>query len=193
MFVESAKTYCATTNDHISHFKNVYRDRLHGTRVMHDDGNEFKIKGESILGDGADREFVFTPATHGEESVLDNNWFAVAKNWWRAEREKYCGKDIDKQSVYLLYCIDYYKSGQISRLYDRNFLLDQEKLTLARVDDFLKQTTRMTFENQIRSVWSDMLQLTKCGARRTMRRPHPTCWRPWRAAWTALIGNKKIF
>jgi hypothetical protein len=56
----------------------------------------------------------------------------------------------DKQSVYLLYCIDFYKSDQISRLYMRNFLLDQKKLSLAHVDDLLKQTTRMTFQNQER-------------------------------------------
>lgn len=144
------KTYCATTNAHLSHFKAIYRQRIHGTCVMHDAGNEFKIDGESILGDGAMEEFVFTPATHGEESVLDNNWFAIAKHWWRAEREKFCGLDFDKQSVYLLYCIDYYKSEQISRLYERNFLLDQENLSLATVEALLRKTTRMTFENQDR-------------------------------------------
>ena len=150
VFAKSTKKYCATTQKHIGHFKALYCNRLAGTHVMHDDGNEFKIDGESILGDGASMEFVFTPATHGEESVLDNNWFAIAKNWWRAEREKFCGKDFDKQSVYLLYCIDFYKSDQISRLYMRNFLLDQKKLSLAHVDDLLKQTTRMTFQNQER-------------------------------------------
>lgn len=150
VYAKSDKTYFATTNAHISHFKALYRQRLRGTSVMHDAGNEFKIDGESILGDGATREFVFTPATHGEESVLDNNWFAIAKNWWRAEREKFCGLDFDKQSVYLLYCIDYYKSEQITRLYRRNFLLDQKKPSLVQVDNLLKQTTRMTFENQDR-------------------------------------------
>ena len=115
---------------------------------MHDAGNEFKIDGEFILGDGAEREFVFTPATHGEASVLDNNWFAIAKNWWRTEREKFCGDDVDKQSVYLLYCIDYYKSKQIQDLYNRNFLLGGVQPTLVAVDKLLNKSTRLTFENQ---------------------------------------------
>jgi transposase len=150
IFVKSDKQYCASSKDQVAHFKRVYRDRIYNTRVMHDAGNEFKFDGESILGDGADREFVFTPATHGEESVLDNHWFAIAKQWWRTERQKYCGDDVDKQSVYLLYCIDYYKSDQIQNLYNRNFLLDGQGKSLRRVEDMLSKNTRLTFKNQNR-------------------------------------------
>lgn len=82
VYEQSAKTYCATTYVHVSHFKVIYHQRIHGTCLMHDAGNEFKIDAEFILGDGA---MDFTPATHGEESVLDNNWFAIAKSWGHAE------------------------------------------------------------------------------------------------------------
>lgn len=148
VYKKSEKVYCATKSTHIAHFKRLYSRRLRGTHVMHDAGNEFKIDGEFILGDGAEREFVFTPATHGEASVLDNNWFAIAKNWWRTEREKFCGDDVDKQSVYLLYCIDYYKSKQIQDLYNRNFLLGGVQPTLVAVDKLLNKSTTLTFENQ---------------------------------------------
>lgn len=148
VYEDSAKKYCATTNEHVAHFKRIYSDRIKGTRVMYDAGNEFKFQRESILLDGADQEFVFTPATHGEESVLDNNWFAIAKKWWREEREKFCGDDVDKQSVYLVYCIDYYKSEQIQNLYTRNYLLGLRRPTLPAVEDFLGGRTRMTYENQ---------------------------------------------
>ena len=97
----------------MSHFLNVYRRLLKDSRVLHDAVNSFKIDGEYMLADGAQMHYVFPPAPHGEMSVLDNNLFAIAKRWWRTEREKYCGPDFSKQALYLLYCIAYIKLKQV--------------------------------------------------------------------------------
>ena len=150
VFQQSAKQYCAEASWQVSHFLNVYRRLLKDSRVLHDAGNSFKIDGEYILADGAQMHYVFPPAPHGEMSVLDNNLFAIAKRWWRTEREKYCGPDFSKQALYLLYCIDFIKPEQVKAAWTKNFLLDLEKPTLQALDDRLRESNRLTFPNQQR-------------------------------------------
>ena len=93
IYRKSSSQYWAESSDQVGHFMNVHRAQLRGTRVLHDAGNSFKKAGEYILADGASAHYVFPPAPHGELSVLDNNLFAIAKNWWRKERERVCGQD----------------------------------------------------------------------------------------------------
>jgi hypothetical protein len=66
-----------------------------------------------------------------------NNLFAIAKRWWRTEREKYCGPDFSKQALYLLYYIAYIKLKQVktvSRVAEATPLLTQNS------DSFISST-----------------------------------------------------
>jgi hypothetical protein len=98
------KKYNYESSAMIAHFKNVYHKELARTRVIHDGGNSFKIDGEFILADGADRLEVLPSVTHGELSPLDNKINAIAKNQWRTECS---GDDFSKQDLYLLWCFDW--------------------------------------------------------------------------------------
>ena len=68
IYTAGGKKYNYESSAMIAHFKNVYRKELAGTRVIHDGGNSFKIDGEFILADGADRLEILLSATH--ESCL---------------------------------------------------------------------------------------------------------------------------
>jgi hypothetical protein len=119
----------------VAHFKNVYREELAGTRMIHDGGNSFKIDGEFILADGADRLEILPSATHGELSPLDNKINAIAKNQWRTERS---GDDFSKQDLYLLWCFDWAEPAAIKSCWTQNFMLDMKKLSLAATADRLQ-------------------------------------------------------
>ena len=150
VYERSDKQYCAESQRMVAHFKHIYRPLLAGTNVLHDAGNAYKIDGEYVLADGAAALHTFAPAPHGELSVWDNRLFAIAKNWWRSERVKFCGEDFTKQSVYLLYCIDCLKKDHIIGCFRRNYVLDGRKLSLQAVADQLKKTNRTTIKNQAR-------------------------------------------
>jgi hypothetical protein len=150
VFEKSSKSYCKEDASQVSHLARLYKDDFTGARVIHDAGNAFKKDGEFILGDGADKVSIMPTEPHGEISVLDNNGFGTAKNWWRAERKKWCGDDFSKQGLYLLWCIDYVKQDVIERMWTRNFLLDVPKLSLAALDERLSGKDNLTFANQVR-------------------------------------------
>lgn len=143
-------TYVGAKKDLVGHFFNLYRDELAGCRMIHDAGGEYKKDKDYILADGAADHFVLRSETHGEVSPLDNRFFAIAKRWWRLERRSFCGDDVAKQNLYLLYCIDFVNAEQIQAQWNRNFLLEKEKLSLKDVDAMLAETTRLTTANQDR-------------------------------------------
>jgi hypothetical protein len=135
VYQKSAATYCKESSDQVAHFKDQYRAELRGTRVFHDTGNSFKIRGEYVLADGADRHMLFPPMTHGELSVLDNKLFAVAKNQWKSERPV---GNFSEQDLYLLWCIDWATNEAIRSYWNQNFMLAVEKPSLQLAADFLK-------------------------------------------------------
>ncbi len=135
IYTPGKKKYDYESSEMIAHFKNVYRAELAGTRVIHDGGNSFKIDGESILGDGAERVEVLPSATHGELSPLDNKLNAIAKNQWRTERGD---GDFSKQDLYLLWCFDWLEPAAIKSCWVQNFMLDVKKVTLEATADRLR-------------------------------------------------------
>ena len=150
VYEPSQKQYCAESAAQVGHFATVYRTKLRHSRVLHDAGNAFKRDGQYILADGASMHFVFPPAPHGEMSILDNNLFAIAKKWWRSEREKACGQNFSKQALFLLKCIDRISSDQVQAAWTKNFLLDKEKPSLQVLDERLRASNRLIFSNQQR-------------------------------------------
>ena len=168
IYLKSDRSYCKEDKAQISHFLNEFRGALKGAHVLHDCGGAFKNGGNWILADGAGMHYTFPPAPHGELSVNDNNGFAIAKTYWRSEREKYCGDDFSKQALYLLYCIDWVEPSVIQRCWEKNFLLDVEKPSLELCDERLNANNRMTFSNQVRKyqylkAYSDWLDETDDG------------------------------
>jgi len=149
IYEKSASKYCKESQDQVAHFKNVYRRKLRGTRVLHDDGNSFKKNGELILEDGADRCIVFPAVTHGELSVLDNKLFAVAKNKWRTERS---GINLSRDDLHLLWCIDWATKEAIRSYWRWNFMLDVPQLSLAAAEDQLRGKKKKSFRLEERYV-----------------------------------------
>lgn len=145
---QAKSVYVGAKKDHVGKFFTAYRKVLKDAKVIHDAGREYKKDGEYILADGAADHFVLRPETHGEVSPLDNRYFGFVKRWWRLEREKFCGHDVSKQNLYLLYCIDYVSEEQTQAQFTRNFLLDKPKLSLQAVEDMLSESTRLTMRNQ---------------------------------------------
>jgi len=141
VYTKSSKKYCKESNDQVSHYLSLYRRQLANTRIIHDAGNSFKIRQKNetslILADGADRVEVLPTEPHGEMSVLDNNIFAIAKNWWRVERTNMSSP---KHALYLLYCIDSVDRDAIASCWRRNFFLDDQDLSLTKVEDLLRRT-----------------------------------------------------
>ncbi len=131
----------------MAHFKATYRRRLTGARVLHDDGGSFKINGDLMLADGADRCVVFPSVSHGELSVLDNRLFAVAKAQWRTERT---GTKLSYDDLYLLWCIDWAKKDAIHDYWVHNFMLTGEEVSLKAAEDRLrgKQNSRRPLEER---------------------------------------------
>jgi len=144
---KSSKKYVGAKKEHVGAWQQYYKEQLRGAKVIHDAGNEYKKNGHYILADGAAAHYVLTPETHGEVSPCDNRYFAIAKRWWRVERYKECGDNIAKQDLYLLYCMDFVSQEMILAQFDRNFLLKEDKPTLAKVEETLRECTRLTSAN----------------------------------------------
>ena len=135
VFSAEGKKYWGEGRDIYGHFKSVYREELAGTRVLHDGGPAFKIGDEFIFADGADRLEVFPSDPHGELSVLDNNFFGMAKSMWRAERPR---EDFSKAALYLLWCMDWVSKTAVEKMWRYNFALDMKPLSLAAFSDRIR-------------------------------------------------------
>lgn len=136
-YLKSDALYCKESLDQVAEFKNRYRSRLRGCRILHDAGNSFMRNGVDILEEEADRVEIFPSLSHGELSVLDNRLFAVAKNQWRSERGS---GDMSRQDLYLLWCIDWAKAQAIRHYWTNNFLTRVKKITVEACAKRLKHS-----------------------------------------------------
>ncbi len=66
----------------------MHRNRavLTGARILHDQGNSFKMDRQWMLAEIANCVEPLPTAQHGELSVLDNKLNGVAKQMWRQHR-----------------------------------------------------------------------------------------------------------
>ena len=85
-YEKSVKKYCKESKDQVIEFARRNRAALNGARVIHDQGGAFKLEGNFILAERADRVVALPAEQHGELSVLDNKLNAVAKQKWRSHR-----------------------------------------------------------------------------------------------------------
>ena len=85
-YEKSVKKYCKESKDQVIEFARRNRAALNGARVIHDQGGTFKLEGNFILAERADRIVALPAEQHGKLSVLDNKLNAVAKQKWRSHR-----------------------------------------------------------------------------------------------------------
>ena len=130
-YIKSDRKYCGESKDHIATFKARYRKQLLGCRVMHDGGPAYKLNGEYILEDGADRHEVLPAAQHGQLSPLDNRLNAVAKALWRIDRKN---KDFSYDALLLLAKLEAVGQDDITKWWTSNFMIDVAELTLTAVE-----------------------------------------------------------
>lgn len=160
-YSKSTKKYCAEQASHISAFKDRYRKELKGTRVLHDGGPAYKINGQYILADGANRLVVLPSEQHGKLSPLDNWLNAIAKNLWRADRTN---SNFSYDALILLKKLESVGQLDITKMWTHNFMLDAPKVTLTAVEEMLgevrsKTPVRQVCADQYRDAymsWSEM-------------------------------------
>jgi hypothetical protein len=140
-FTKSTKKYCKEQQAHYTQFHQVNKDALSGSRILHDGGTAFKIDGQLIMDDGANRTVVLPSLQHGELSVCDNKLNAVAKALWKQMRTNI---DHSYDAVLLLHCIQVTKKESIQAWWQENFLLGASRLTLRVVDTQLKKKGKKT-------------------------------------------------
>jgi hypothetical protein len=140
-FTKSTKKYCKEQQAHYTQFHQVNKDALSGSRILHDGGTAFKIDGQLIMDDGANRSVVLPSLQHGELSVCDNKLNAVAKALWKQMRTNI---DHSYDAILLLHCIQVTKKESIQAWWQENFLLGASRLTLRVVDTQLKKKGKKT-------------------------------------------------
>ena len=62
----SDKCYCKEASDQVSHFFREYSGEFLDPRILHGDGNSFKLNGEYIMEDGSDMVVTLPSGQHGE-------------------------------------------------------------------------------------------------------------------------------
>jgi hypothetical protein len=110
--------------------------------VIHDDGNSWKPNGEDIFYEyKAARVSVMPHNPHGELSPCDNSYHAVAKEAERASRPD--GASDAEITIRTMHHLLNVKADSIRSFWRRNFMLDQEKLSLAAYVDMLKGNNKL--------------------------------------------------
>jgi hypothetical protein len=132
---DKKKQYCAEKYTHWKHVVGVLHDKFAGARLVRDGGSAYMKDGRSVFAGVVESEFVMGSAHHGLMSVIDNKLNALAKNWWRAEREN-CDERWD--ALVLLRALEWVRPLHIQHMWERNFLLGENKPTLAAVEDMLR-------------------------------------------------------
>lgn len=133
-YTPSDKKYCRECNDQVRTFCERYKEVLEGAHVIHDDGNSFKYESQLIFEEYVDRVSIMPPAQHGELSTCDNNFNAIVKQRWRAERRN--DEDQARDVIMLLSFCDDVEDKVIERMFNRNYLLNGERPTIERVTEF---------------------------------------------------------
>ena len=141
------KTYCRECTEQVSKFKAKYSKELLGTRVLHDGGVSFIWEGEFIFADGANRLLTLPSDQHGELSVLDCKFNAVAKILCRNNRTF---EDFTHDALLLLQCIDVVDQESITTWLTNNFMLGKTDLSYAKVEAHLRKTQTFDFGREVK-------------------------------------------
>jgi len=138
-YSKSSRHYCKESQDQVVAFEQKNRTALTGAHVLHDAGGAFKKDGEYIFAERSDKVIVLPPVQHGELSVLDNKVNAVAKAQWRAARHN---EDFSWDAFLLLVYLERVGQDSITSFWTKNFLLDEQQLTVKAVETQLNQVNK---------------------------------------------------
>ena len=136
-YAKSERHYCKEQQSQVVSFQQRNRAALEGARILHDAGGAFKMGGEYILEEHADRLVVLPPEQHGMLSVLDNKVNSVAQ--WRATHHN---QDFAWDAFLLLVCLERVGQDSITSFWTTNFLLDEPQLTVQAVEQRLGQVNQ---------------------------------------------------
>jgi hypothetical protein len=139
------KKYNSETHAHYKNYLNRHKTEFLDTVLFHDGGPAFKKNKEYVFEDIVADHYTFPSAQHGRISVLDNYLFGIAKTTWRRERTN---KNFSMDAIKLIQCIDWVGQESIMNMWEYNFLLNEEHLTLKAVDDLMDRGPKTTFVNQ---------------------------------------------
>jgi hypothetical protein len=110
--------------------------------VLHDDGSSWKPKDEDIFYEyKAARVSVMPHNPHGELSPCDNSYHAVAKEAERASRPD--GATDAEITIRTMHHLLNVKADSIRSFWRHNFMLDEEKLSLAAYVDMIKGNDKL--------------------------------------------------
>jgi hypothetical protein len=133
-YIKSTKKYCKEDSSQVVAFEQRFREKLRGSRILHDAGGSFKIDKTLILAERAEKVIVLPSEQHGELSVLDNKLNAVAKQVWRQERHN---QDFAWDAFLLLVKLESVGEEPIISWWRTNFMLDLPEITCSLVDERL--------------------------------------------------------
>ena len=141
VYGKSKDQYCKESTAQVVHFKQVYSKELEGCVIFLDLGNAWKLEGELVLEELAEKIIQFPGEQHGELSTLDNKVNAIAKNMWIARRENV---DVSKDALLLLQCFDSVKQADVTSFWESNFMWNTKNLTLNKVKEHLQEVKGRT-------------------------------------------------
>lgn len=144
-FIKSDRHYCKEQQAQVVAFLQRNREALDGANILHDASGAFKMDGEYILAEVANRVVVLPPDQHGELSVLDNKVNAVAKAQWRANRHN---QDFAWDAFLLLVYLERVGQDSITSFWTKNFLLDVPELSVRAVEQRLNEVNRRDIVRQ---------------------------------------------
>jgi transposase len=142
---KGSKKYNAENHAHYKHYLNKHKNELRDTILFHDGGPAFKKNKEYVFENLVADHYTFPAAHHGRLSVCDNYLFGIAKTTWRHERSN---KNFSMDAVKLIQCIDWVGQDSIVSMWDYNFLLMEEQLTLQAVEDLMDRGPKTAFAHQ---------------------------------------------
>jgi transposase len=142
---KGSKKYNAENHSHYKHYLNKHKKELRDTILFHDGGPAFKKNKQYVFEDLVADHYTFPAAQHGRLSVCDNYLFGIAKTTWRRERSN---KKFSMDAVKLIQCIDWVGQDSIMNMWEYNFLLMEDKLTLQAVEDLMDRGPKTAFANQ---------------------------------------------
>jgi transposase len=133
--VVKKKNYVGESQATIQHFLKHY-PALKSCLILSDAGGSYAKKGVDIVTEWGAKHATFTPAVHEYMSPLDNHAFGIAKAKMRSN--KVDETDRLEPSLVFLNALDSIKAEQVQAMWDRNFLLEHERVDRDAVNNILR-------------------------------------------------------
>jgi len=136
VFVKNKK-YVGESQATVQHFLKHY-PALQKCLILSDAGGSYVKKGVDIVKEWGAKHAVFTPAVHEYMSPLDNHAFGIAKAKMRANNVD--ESDRIEPSLVFLNALDSISPEKVQAMWDRNLLLEHEKIDRKAVREILQPT-----------------------------------------------------